>query len=207
MAPLVMVVMDYMGDRSFTGNLGLASKPFFMDTSSPMQDDSHKYALINMMGDGYKFTIEPLAEYRAGVMVAGKEHYSEGWQGKIAPYDLIFVWGDLAEPEFDHYMDYWQSDRRYYYQFGPESPFDTRFASTHSSNNHIIPANENVLKGIERIREKQGVILEGYLVNINGEYRGGEFYWRTSLTRKDTGDGSCEVFYVERVQIGEDVFE
>jgi hypothetical protein len=42
------------------------------------------------------------------------------------------------------------------------------------------------------------VSLSGYLVEINGA---NNWRWRSSLSRTDTGQGACEVFYVEAVNV------
>jgi hypothetical protein len=41
------------------------------------------------------------------------------------------------------------------------------------------------------------VELEGYLVYVKGD----NFTWNSSLTRNDTGDGACEVLYVEKISV------
>jgi hypothetical protein len=41
------------------------------------------------------------------------------------------------------------------------------------------------------------VTASGYLVDIRGA---DGFTWSTSLSRTDTGDGACEVFWVERLE-------
>jgi len=42
------------------------------------------------------------------------------------------------------------------------------------------------------------VQLSGYLVDAQGP---DNFRWGTSLTRNDTGDGACELFLVESLQL------
>jgi hypothetical protein len=49
--------------------------------------------------------------------------------------------------------------------------------------------------------------MEGYLVNINGMVGNGTVRWNSSLTRNDTGDGACEVFYVKRAVLDGKVYE
>jgi hypothetical protein len=78
---------------------------------------------------------------------------------------------------------------------------------THSSNNHIIPDNENIHRAIKSINKKDEVILEGWLVNLKGVYRGKNVFWNTSLSRNDTGNGSCELFYLLKVRINNKVYE
>ena len=66
-----------------------------------------------------------------------------------------------------------------------------------SANTHIIPANEDVEYTLKKIRKGNLIHLEGFLVNIDK----GDYYWRTSTKRTDTGNGACEIVYTERLEI------
>jgi hypothetical protein len=162
--------------------------------------------IVRKIKDGL-FTITPLAEYKVFGRVVSKKSYSYDWNDKISPIDLAIVWGKLAEPESGRYITYSQSNRWYFYKYKPESPFDNSYVITHSANNHIIPANKNIHRAIKTIKKKDGVVLEGFLVNIKGTYKGQTVMWNTSLSRSDTGDGSCELFYVSKVRIDTRVYE
>jgi len=179
-----------------------------IDTSQDPVQTSHKSdePITKEIKNGH-FAITPVAEYGISGMVVGKETYSSGWDGEISPVDLAIVWGKLAEPEYGRYITYGQSNRWYSYQYKPGSPFDNSFVISHSANNHIIPANENIRKAVKTIKEKDRVVLEGFLVNIKGTYRGQPVTWNTSLSRTDTGRASCELFYVSKVRIDTKVYE
>lgn len=153
------------------------------------------------------FTLTPIAEYKLSGMVVGKKTYSDDWEGKISPLDLTIVWGKLAEPDFDRYITYSQGNRWYFYQYKAGSPFDNSFVISHSGNNHIIPANENIHEAVKMIKEKDKVVLVGFLVNLKGTYKGQTVTWNTSLSRTDTDHGSCELFYVTKVRIDRKVYE
>jgi hypothetical protein len=179
-----------------------------IDTSQDPVQTSYKSdePIIREIKNGL-FTITHVAEYKISGMVVSKETYSSGWSGEISPIDLTIVWGKLAEPEYDRYISYSQSNRWYFYQYKPGSPFDNSFVISHSANNHIIPANENIHEAVKTIGEKDKVVLEGFLVNIKGTYKGQQVIWNTSLSRKDTGHVSCELFYVSKVRIDTKVYE
>ena len=140
-------------------------------------------------------------------MIAGRKSYSGGWNGELAPFDLALAWGRLAEPDCDRYIKYSQSGRWYFYRYTGECPVGSDYIASHSANSHIIPATANVRKAIGITRKKERIILQGYLVNVDGTYKNATVWWRTSHSRSDTGDGSCEVFYVKRVTIGGYVYE
>jgi hypothetical protein len=153
------------------------------------------------------FHLTPLAEYKVSGMVVSKKSYSDDWDGKISPLDLAIAWGKLAEPEYGRYMTFWHAHRWYNYKWKEGSPLDASYVMTHSGNNHIIPATENIYRGIKTIKKKDKVVLEGFLVNLKGTYEGRTVTWNTSLSRKDTGGGSCELFYVNKVRIDTKVYE
>jgi hypothetical protein len=162
--------------------------------------------MIKEIKNGH-LTLTPVAEYRVSGVVVSRKAYDDGWESQISPVDLAIVWGKLAEPAYDKYIEYWQNNRWYFFRYKGGSPFDHSFVVTHSGNHHTIPATYNVRKALESIQKNDKVILEGYLVNVKGTYRGKAVFWNTSLSRNDTGNGSCEVFYVSKVRIDTEFYE
>lgn len=162
--------------------------------------------IIKTVEDG-EFKITPVAEYKISAVVVSKKSYSYGWNAEVAPVDLALVWGKLAEPEYDEYISYSQRDRWYFYEYKAGTPVSESYIIKHSSNNHIIPADENIYRAIKTLGRKDKIILEGLLVNLKGKYKGMDYWWNSSLSRKDTGDSSCELVYVRKVRIGNEVYE
>lgn len=154
-----------------------------------------------------QFTLTPLAEYRLSGVLVSKETYSDDWNSKVSPIDLAIVWGKLAEPEYDQYMSYNQSNRWYFYRWKEGKPFQDSYVISHSSNNHIIPGNRNIDLAVKAIKRREKVVLEGRLVNLAGTVNGEKVTWNSSLSRQDTGNGSCELFYVTKVRVDTHVYE
>jgi len=179
-----------------------------IDTSQDPIQTSYKSdePMIREIKNG-QLSIIPVVGYQISGVVVSKELYANDWESKISPMDLTIVWGKLAEPDFDRYITYSQRNRWYFYTHKSGSPFDNSFVISHSGNHHIIPANENIYRAIKTLKEKEGVALEGFLVNIKGTYKGQTVFWNTSLSRTDTGNGSCELFYVTKVRIETKVYE
>lgn len=156
----------------------------------------------NFYSDGYtKLNITPLEKYALTAMVVSKQHYTERWNAKIAPYDLALIWGRLMDPDCLKTVSYSQGDRWYYYQYTADFPMDKQYITSHSSNNHIIPASDAILDELDKINVGQMIYLEGYLVNIDGKDGDRNVGWHSSLTREDSGDGSCELFYVNKISV------
>jgi hypothetical protein len=183
-------------------------EPDEMDTSQdpiqmPFKADEPMTVKVK---NGY-FMITPVAEYKISGVVVGKGTYSSDWAGEISPVDLAIAWGKLADPGANRYITYTQGYRWYFYQCKSEGPFDHSYVISHSSNNHIIPANENIRRAVKTVKKKHQVVLEGFLVNLKGTYKEQPVTWNTSLSRTDIGNGSCELFYVSKVRIGTKVYE
>lgn len=55
-----------------------------------------------------------------------------------------------------------------------------------------------VVRQLKGMRPGQVIALEGYLVDAAAP---DGWRWNTSLTRKDTGTGACELFWVENAYV------
>jgi hypothetical protein len=81
------------------------------------------------------------------------------------------------------------------------------YAMSHGSNNHIIPANENIRKAVDsKVRVHDKIVLDGYLVNVEGRNQGRRISMKSSLTRKDSNRGACEIIYVTGVQVEDKMY-
>ena len=63
---------------------------------------------------------------------------------------------------------------------------------------HLIPATPEVASTLAGLKEGQHIRLSGQLVRVDGDdgYR-----WASSLSREDTGDGACELIWVEQLAV------
>ncbi len=172
-----------------------------VQTASPSEEP----ILLNMKNGS--FTLTRMANYKVTGSVISKEYYSEDWEGMVSPVDLLIVWGKLTDREYSRHITFTHGVRWYHYKWKEGSPVDSTYIVTHSSNNHIIPANRNIYRAIKQIKKKDPVVLEGYLVNIRGTFKDRPVSWNTSLSRTDSGNGSCEIFYVSKARIDTKVYE
>lgn len=186
-----------------------------IDTSQDPLQTSYTGENIKRTISGDEFTIVPVANYEISAMLESMKSYSaslgfnvDRLYAKISPVDLCLVWGKLAEPGYDKYITYRQGKRNCEARSSAEAPFDFNYQITHVSNNHIIPATENVHNAIKSIQNKEKVVLKGVLVNVMLKSNGQEYmFLKTSLIRSDWGLEGCEVFYVEKVRIGNKIYE
>jgi len=87
-------------------------------------------------------------------------------------------------------------DNRWYRWRVEQFPIPRREIEIHSANMHLIPANQAVADTLAGIRPGQRIALTGQLVQVEGD---DGFRWLSSLTREDTGDGACELIWVEQL--------
>ena len=140
-----------------------------------------------------------LATYVIHGRVLSVKHYGYDAGAKIAPVDLALGWGRMSDWGVYNSLSISQRGRFYLFSWGPGGPpIPKREIEIHSSNNHIIPANETVASALQAVQANDLVWLEGDLVEVKGP---NGFTWRSSLTREDTGGSACELIRVTNLVI------
>lgn len=174
---------------------------------TPIQTNIMGIPSISKTYGDNKYSIMPIATYKISALILSKEAYYFDSNNDLSKYDLVLGWGDITIPENLKYIHISQYNRWYYYSAKSGSPLSLPYIAQHSSNHHIIHSNENILKAIKSLKKGDKVILEGFLVNINLNNGRNTFVWNSSLSRNDTQNGSCEVFYVKKVTTAKKIFE
>lgn len=146
------------------------------------------------------FKLTALAAFSLAARVLLSTDYSGSIGSGLASIDLALGWGRMADPDVSSWLSMQQYERFYYYSFRypgqPPVPMDQ--VRDQSANMHMIPATREIRENIKRSRWGQVVRFKGYLVEARA---GAGFYWRSSLTRSDSGDGACEVVFVQEFTI------
>jgi len=177
-------------------------------SAEPVQEMVEGGKPITIEKGGWTFKLVPRASYSIQGEVLSKENYYGGVPGIISPCDLALVFGELYSSGLYKEIDWSQSGRWYWWRYGASFPRqDDRYIARWSSNNHIIPATPSLKKAARSAEEGDLVVLEGYLVAISANKGSQTYAWNSSLSRSDTGDGSCEVLYLTKMRIGENVYE
>ena len=175
-------------------------------SQNPEQSPLFDHSIISVNLKGLDAVLKFIAQYKISAVILSKKKYASDWTSIISPLDLALGWGDVAEPENLEHIEVRQTMRWYRYKFDNECAITQNYISTHSSNHHIIPANDNIRKAVLFAKKNDLIILEGYLVNVSGKYKNGNVVWRSSKTRTDTGNGSCEIMYVTSVKLNTNIY-
>ncbi len=142
------------------------------------------------------YSLDTRARFDLQARVLSRRDYHFDRGADLVPVDLALGWGPMSDSAILDRIEVRQSGRWFYLSWENPPPLPEQVAMGHSGNMHMIPANPGVEMDLESVREGELVRLSGYLVDARGPQG---FTWNTSLSRDDTGGGSCELFYVERV--------
>lgn len=143
------------------------------------------------------FDLALVADFELEARVLGRRNYRFGTEAALSPIDLALGWGPMARDEVLESIHIRQRNRFYYWSTR-EFPIPRQDIIAHSSNMHLIPANDLAWRELKRVREGSIVRLSGYLVDVD---RDDGWRWRTSLRRDDSGAGACEIVLVTLVEV------
>ena len=178
-----------------------AAAPISLD-AEPVQTAIEPPEEITVTRGGQSFTIEKLYTYEVQGEVLSASKYDLTWTNDFFDVDLGLIWGPKRE-SLKHNFKFFQMGRWLFWRTDEEPGPDLRAVVTRSiSNNHAIPAegSKRVASMLRRIGKGDVVRLKGALVKISGP--GGEVLATSSFSRDDTGDGACEVVWIDELQVG-----
>jgi hypothetical protein len=159
----------------------------------PQQTDGEE-APVTVLG---RWRLTPRARYDITARILSREDYHFDLLSDLIPEDLALGWGPMSDNRVLRGFEITQGARFYSWRPKHELPIPRQAVIEHSANTHVIPADAGVAHQLKRLRVGQVVHLTGFLVNA---VRDDGAYITTSLTRSDTGPGSCEVVLVEQVE-------
>lgn len=165
--------------------------PGVLAAAAPVQEDLADGASL-VRGE---VTLHTRARFALTARVLSREDYRFDGGAALAPMDLALGWGRMSDSAVLAQIEISQSSRFYYWHVR-DFPIPRREIETSSANMHLIPADTGVRRAMDHVRPGELVHLEGFLVDAS---RPG-WSWHTSMTREDTGDGACELVFVERFE-------
>ncbi len=177
-------------DRAFTPSEGMLA------TEIPLQRDLDEPKSFAAQG----VTFDERARYDLTVCLLRKERYRIDGAASIAPWDLAVGWGPMSDSQVLDQFEITQSGRFFYWRLRDPAHFSLSPHDLVASAGqiHAIPANGEVESQLATVRRGQILTLHGFLVDVRGP---SGLRWNTSLTREDSGDGACEIMWIEAVEI------
>jgi hypothetical protein len=143
------------------------------------------------------YEIAPLEDFSIEARVLSRRDYRHDREAELAPTDLALGWGPMADDAVLREIEISQGNRWYYWR-AAELPIPQREISGHSANVHVIAGTRAAADALASIDADDRVRLEGKLVEVRAQ---DGWRWRSSLSRTDTGAGSCELLWLERIEV------
>lgn len=144
------------------------------------------------------FRIQPLAGFVIRARVLSRENYRLGTEAELSPIDLALGWRRMADPEVYGALNISQGGRWYRYSWSDTPPIPLQEIIESSANMHLIPASDSVARVLDQASANRYIRLKGWLVEVQ---RADGWHWRSSLSRSDSGGGSCELIFVEAAEV------
>ncbi len=173
----------------------LARGPGILAPEEPVQEALDPQPRWRAYGHGFT----GLAAFEVHARVLSTERYRFDPPSRLSPVDFALGWGPMSDSRVLDKLTIVQ-DNRWFHWAAREMPLPESVLVTHAANMHMIPADAAVKRRLLDVREGQVLRIRGKLVRAEGP---DGFGWVSSLSRADTGDGSCEVVWVESVQVSE----
>jgi len=142
------------------------------------------------------YQLTPLAEFDVEARVLSVEKYRTDASSGLSPIDFALGWGPMSDSAVLEHFRVTQG-ARFFTIYPDEQAIDIKLALLNAANMHLIPATGTLEDELKRVRPGNVVRLRGKLVSALGP---NNFTWRSSLTRTDTGNGACELLFVEALE-------
>ena len=178
--------------QSLDGGSGVRCQlpPAWSGADNPRQSDDDGMAPFRLG----RAQVTPLAGFSLEARVLSRKDYGTGEESEFSPTDLALGWGPMAEEGMADRLSISQGGRWYRYRWGSEGPpLPPSQIVRHSANMHMVPADEAVADALDAVHTGDTVEVHGWLVRIE---RDDGWKWKSSTTRHDSGNGSCELVYV-----------
>lgn len=193
-------------------------------TGEPVMNNLESVTILpyETLEDKENVDLQKLADYSISGKIVAKNYLFWGNylpKGKrvfqsTALIDVGLVWGDLAENKnLDKYTFYSVKDVKHRgmktttKMTVAHPPLKWPYVRNHALTLHVVPANSTIMSALIYARKNQPVKLDGYLINIPVE--DGKLM-TSSMGRKfflpNSHDGSSEIMYVDKIQIGKNIY-
>ena len=115
---------------------------------------------------------------------------------RLVPTDFAVGWGPMSDSAVLQGIEISQANRFYFWRTN-SWPLSREQIEMHSANWHVIPGSEAVRSTLDHLRVGSVIELQGQLVDIEGQEGG----MTTSLSRRDTGPGACEILLASSARV------
>jgi hypothetical protein len=187
-----LVVVAYLWARDWETQ-PIVHAPGVLVPNSPVQQEQ---PASHFKIDDYLLTRRASFEIRARVLSIEKYYFRR--ESDLSPIDLALGWGPMSDQSVLDQIEISQSARWYRTRWDYPLSIADHEIILNSSNMHMIPSVKGIAKTLKQLRDGDLVNIRGWLVDVDHD---SGWFWRTSMSRDDTGAGACEIVYVESIVV------
>lgn len=173
--------------------------------AEPVQVETDHAPIQTTVG-GIHYTIQPLYTYTLYGLVVSKhnadtwwDYIHNAWNDKLNVADLCVVWGNDVRNSAYKGVSFSHSQFTCDFSTDSKEAFDA-FDQSAYSNNHLITDNARLAGKVRSASVGDQIYFRGYLADYSHNHDF-SFKRKTSTVRTDTGNGACEVVYLEDFDI------
>ena len=151
-----------------------------------------------------EYFVQPVADYEIWGLVATHNNIhsiADIYHDKTSVdiKDLCVLWGSNVDSNNYHNIKFSSNAFICSYQTMSREA-SSKFDKYKFSNSHLLSNNKTVRNKIRNVRIGDQIYMKGMLVNYAPKTNLRHLR-KSSLTRKDTGDGACEVIFVNEIKV------
>lgn len=189
----LVVVIALAGSYQYWTSREIVQPDGVLAANAPRQQNMSGNRKLSVEG----YSVHPQAHFEIKARVLSRKNYYMGREADLSPVDFALGWGRMSDQRILDKFTISQSNRFYFWR-AKELPIPRNEVISSSANMHMIPANSRVKKLLSEVHKGHVIKLKGYLVNVDAP---DGWRWRSSLTRNDSGNGACELVWVEDIEI------
>ncbi|MEP6686119.1 MAG: hypothetical protein ABJB22_05020 [Verrucomicrobiota bacterium] len=191
LAVIASITLVWLGYREL--HRPITYQPGVLIQSEPLQTEA---APADGAFDFGKFHLKTLAHFSLDARVLHRRIYRYDHNAALAQVDLAVGWGPMSDQAVLDKLEISQSARFFWYEWR-QLPIPQDQIISHATNLHLIPSTPQIASECKSLRTGALIHLSGRLVEATGPEIG---TWRSSLSRTDTGNGACELVWVEELR-------
>ena len=143
------------------------------------------------------YLVQALASFEMTARVIIADRYWSDRESDLSPVDLTVAWGPASDTAILERFDFYKLPRYYRYEWDdPGAP--SSVVKAHTANMHMIGRDSYTDSKLTDVENEDIVTIEGYLVEVSAT---DGWRWKSSLSRQDSGNGACEVVWVDSLKI------
>ncbi|MEI7511090.1 MAG: hypothetical protein WCJ84_02950 [Candidatus Peregrinibacteria bacterium] len=167
--------------------------------TEPLQEETERKDFSFLYRET-EYKVHPMYYYELNALVVSHNDIG-GWgdiyhdENSLDLKDLCVVWGDNLKDDIYKKIDVKNTSWTCWVDAPPAGVL---FHMNKLSNNHLISSDPKIQEKIRNIHRGDQVHIKGLLVSYT---RDGYLPRVSSITREDTGNHACEVFFVDELEI------